>query len=350
MVSDLTERMEQILNFTINEYIDTGEPVGSRTLVKKYNLNVSPATIRNIMADLEDYGYLFQPYTSAGRIPTKKGLQYYVDTLVQIRNIPEELKFNFLRSIENEELKLSKICSKISDKISEITNCIGIVIVPDIKISTIKHVEFVKLTNTKILIVIVNELGQVQNKILQTEFNVSQDELNKLSNYLNDKFRNKNIFEIKNDILKELEKVKNIFDNKMSSLIKKFSDINWEDYQLQKDIIVKGFKNFLNSKYFQKDMESLKKLLTLFEEKNKLLDIIEESIKTPGIQIFIGAQNQEFENLSVITSSYSKNGIILGTLGVIGPLRMNYNQIIPIVDCASQIITSVLEENFRRLK
>ena len=349
MNQKIDSRMSQILQFTINEYINTGEPVGSRTLAKKYNLNVSPATIRNIMSDLEDVGYLFQPYTSAGRIPTKEGLKYYVDTLILVRNIPEELKVRFLKSVKNEELKLSQICSKISGKISEITNCIGVVLIPDIKVSSIKHVEFVKLNEARLLIVIVNELGQVQNKILKIDFDISQEELNKFSNFLNDKFKNMSIFDIKNGILKEIEKVKNIFGNKISMLINKFSKIEWTDSQNNKDIILKGFRNIMDSDYFKKDIESLKKLLTLFEEKNKVLEMIEQSIKSPGIQIFIGSQSKEFENLSFITSSYSKNGIILGSLGVIGPLRMDYNKVIPIVDCASQIITSILDENFRRL-
>jgi heat-inducible transcriptional repressor len=122
-----------------------------------------------------------------------------------------------------------------------------------------------------------------------------------------------------------------------------------KDYDLQRDVIIKGLKNFLQTDYFQKDFENLKRLLSLFEEKNKLIEMLDKSIKNPGIQIFIGSQNKEFENLSVITSSYSKNGLTLGSLGVIGPLRMNYNAIIPIVDCAAQIISTILDENFRRL-
>ncbi len=347
---ELNDRMKQILKFVINEFIDTGEPVGSRTIVKKYNINLSPATIRNIMSDLEDFGFLYQPYTSAGRVPTKKGLQYYVDTLVHFQNISEKLKRKIFNAVNNDELKLTEICGKISDIISEITNCVGVVIVPDIKFSTLNHLEFLRLTDSKVLAIIVNELGQVQNKIFEVDFKISQEELNKLSNYLNVKFQNKNIIDVKNEILKEMDTVKNLFNEKLSKLVEKFYKMDLKDYDLQKDVIIKGLKNFLQSDYFQKDFENLKKLLSLFEEKNKLIEILDKSIKNPGIQIFIGSQNKEFENLSIVTSSYSKNGLTLGSLGVIGPLRMNYNAIIPIVDCAAQIISTILDENFRRLR
>ncbi len=350
MKRELNDRMIQILKFVVNEYIDTGEPVGSRTIVKKYRLNLSPATIRNIMSDLEDFGFLYQPYTSSGRVPTKKGLQYYVDTLVNFQNIPEELKRKIINEVKNDELKLSEICGKISDIISDITKCVGVVIVPDIKFSTLNHLEFLKLTDSKVLAIIVNELGQVQNKIFEVDFSISQEELNKLSNYLNDKFQNKNILDVKKEILKEMKYVKNLFNEKLSKLIEKFYKMDLKDYDFQKDIIIRGLKNFLKSDYFQKDFENLEKLLTLFEEKNKLVEMLDKSIKNPGIQIFIGSHNKEFENLSVITSSYSKSGLVLGSLGVIGPLRMNYNAIIPIVDCAAQIISTILDENFRRLK
>ncbi len=349
MNSQLTDRMNRILQYVINEYIDTGEPVGSRTIVKKYNLNLSSATIRNIMADLEDSGYLFQPYTSAGRVPTKEAFQYYVDSLIQLRDISDELRNKVMDSIKGNELKLSNICTRVSDIISNITNCIGVVVVPDIRMSSLKHIEFLKLGGNKILVIIVNELGQVQNKLLDTDSKITQDELNRVSSYLNEKFSGKSIFEVKKRILNELEFVKNSFNKKISSLIDKFSHIEWTDSAVQKDIIVKGLKNFIKNDYFKEDIESLKKLLSLFDEKNKILNMVEQSIKTPGIQIFIGSQNQEFENLSVVTSSYSKNGVILGSLGVIGPLRMKYDTIIPIVDCAAQIITTVLNDKFRRL-
>jgi heat-inducible transcriptional repressor len=345
----LTERMNNILQYVINEYIDTGEPVGSRTLVKKYNMKLSPATIRNIMADLEDAGYLFQPHTSAGRVPTKAALQYYVDSLIQVRDISDELRQKVMESVQGEELKLSSICSRVSDIISNITNCVSVVIVPDIRMSSLKHIEFLKLGEKRVLVIIVNELGQVQNKILEMDSNVSQYELNKLSMYLNDKFSNRSIFEVKKGILDELELIKNSFNRKISHLIDKFSSIEWTDSSIHKDIVIKGLKNFIKSDYFKEDMEGLKKLLAIFDEKNKVLDMIDKSIKTPGIQIFIGSRSQEFENLSVITSSYSKNGVILGSLGVIGPLRMKYDTIIPIVDCAAQIITTVLNDKFRRL-
>jgi heat-inducible transcriptional repressor len=350
MYEQLTDRMSQILQFVIDEYIESGEPVGSRTIAKKYNIHLSPATIRNIMSDLEDAGFLYQPYTSAGRVPTKEGFQYYVDTLIKIKEIPDNIKEQVCDALKNEdELKLSKICSKLSDIIANITNCIGLVVVPDVMTFSLKHIEFLKLSNEKILVIIVNELGQVQNKILKVDFNVSQEELNKLSRYLDDKFQNKNIFDVKKEIVKEIERIKSQFNKKILFIVDKFSDVEWYDSNLKKDIIIKGFKNFFDSTYFKKDVEGIKKLLTIFEEKNKILELIDKSIKYPGVQIFIGSESNEFEDISIVTSPYSKDGIVLGTLGVIGPVRMKYDRIIPVVDCAAQIITSILDEKFRRL-
>ncbi len=349
MDNSFNDRTRQILKFIVDDYIDTGEAVGSRSLVKKHNISLSPATIRNIMSDLEDIGFISHPHISAGRVPTKKGLQYYVDALLnfEVAEINDYKNF-ILKSLQGSELKLSEICSKISDVISGITNCVGIVMVPDIKTSSLNHIEFLRLNENKILLILVNEFGQIQNKLLDVNFNITQDELNVLTDYFNKKFTNMNILDIRDSIISEMESIKNIFNEKVSSLIKRFSDIKWEESPHKNDIIIKGLQNVIEGDYFKKDMDSLKKLIKIFEEKDNILTILDKSIDMPGIQIFVGSSNKYFENFSLVSSSYSKSGVSLGFLGVIGPLRMNYNKIVPIVNCAAQVVTTILDQNFRR--
>ena len=340
----LNERLQNILIYVINEFIKTGQPVGSRTISKKYKLNLSPATIRNIMADLEEMGLLTQPHTSAGRIPTKEGLKYYVDNLMGFSYIPELIKNQIDSFIKNKEQNFENFFNDLSDLLSNLTNSIGVVVYPDLKKLKLKHIEFVKLNDTQILVVLVNELGHVENRIIEIEKNsISQMQLDKLSNFLNQKYSGKDLMEIKNEIINELKFLKSNFNAKISEIIDKFTKINWEE-KTNKEVIVKGLNKIVDSEVLKSDFNQLKNFIKLFEEKSKLLEILEKTYKSPGIQIFIGNAIPYLEDMSIITSTYSKGDTILGSLGIIGPLRMNYQTIIPLVEYTSKLISSLLEK------
>ena len=343
--NELNDRAKNILFCVINEFIKTGEPVGSRTISKKYNINLSPATIRNIMADLEDMGLLTQPHTSAGRIPTKEGLKFYVNTVMDICKVPEILKNKIDNFFKSSDMNFQNILNDISNFLANITNYIGIVVSPDLKKLKLKHIEFVKLNERQILVIIVNELGQVENKIIDVEKDdISQIQLDKLSQYINNKFAGKELLEIKNDILKEIEFLKNNFNSKITSIIDKFTEIEWKE-KAEKEVIIKGLNKLLESDVIKSDFNQLKKFIKIFEEKSQLLDLLDKTYKSPGIQIYIGSNFPYLEDMSIITSPYYKRDTILGSIGIIGPLRMNYQQIIPLVDYTSKIISSLLEDN-----
>jgi len=341
---ELNKRYENILMYVINEFIKTGEPVGSRTIAKKYNINLSPATIRNIMADLEDLGLLTQPHTSAGRVPTKEGLKFYVNYLMELSNIPDFFRNQINNVLHTKKLNLQNVLDEITNFLSDYTKSIGIVVYPDIKKLKLKHIEFVKLNEKKILVIIVNELGQVENKIIEIEKdNISQLQLDKLTQYINKKYQGKNLIEIKNEILKEIEYLKNNFNKKISELINKFTKINWEE-NADKEVMIKGLNKILESDAVKTDFNQIKNFIKIFEEKSQLLEILEKTYHSPGIQIYIGENIPFLEDMSIITSTYSKGDTILGSLGIIGPLRMNYEEIIPLVDYTSKIISTILDK------
>ena len=343
--NELNQRSQNILFYVINEFIKTGEPVGSRTISKKYNINLSPATIRNIMADLEDMGLLTQPHTSAGRVPTKEGLKFYVNSLIDFFKVPDIIKNEIDNFFNSSEANFQNILTQITDLLSDITNYIGIVVSPDIKKLKLKHIEFVRLNDRQILVIVVNELGQVENKIIEVEKDtITQLQLDKLSQYINNKYSGKDLMAIKNEILKELEYLKNNFNSKISEIVDKFTNIKWEE-NAEKEVIVKGLNKLLESDAVKSDFNQLKNFIKIFEEKSQLLEILDKTYKSPGIQIYIGSQSPYFEDMSIITSPYSKGDTILGAIGIIGPLRMNYEKIIPLVDYTSKLISSILEKS-----
>ena len=342
---ELNERLQNILLYVINEFIKTGEPVGSRTISKKYNVNLSPATIRNIMADLEDMGLLTQPHTSAGRIPTKDGLKFYVNTLINFCKVPDLLKKEIDNFFSNSDLNIQSVLSNITDFLSNITNYIGVVVSPDIKKLKLKHIEFVRLNDRQILVIVVNELGQVENKIIELKKeSISQLQLDKLSQYINNKYSGKDLVEIKNEILKEIEYLKSNFNSKVTEIVDKFADLKWEE-NAEKEVIVKGLNKLLESDAVKSDFSRLKSFIKIFEEKSQLLEILDKTFKSPGIQIYIGANTPYLEDMSIITSTYSKGDTVLGALGIIGPLRMKYEEIIPLVDYTSKLISSLFEKS-----
>ncbi len=343
--NELNERTENILFCVINEFIKTGEPVGSRTISKKYNINLSPATIRNIMADLEDMGLLYQPHTSAGRVPTKEGLKFYVNSLMNFTKVPNIIKNEIDRFFQSSDSNFQNVLNQISDFLADITNYIGIVVSPDIKKLKLKHIEFVRLNDKQILVIIVNELGQVENKIIEMEKDsISQLQLDRLSQYINNKYSGKDLNEIKGEILKEIEFLKNNFNSKVSEIVDKFTNIEWEE-SAEKEVIVKGLNKLLESDVVKSDLNQLKNFIKIFEEKSQLLELLDKAYQSPGIQIYIGSNAPYLEDMSIITSTYSKGDKILGALGIIGPLRMDYETIIPLVDYTSKLISSILEKS-----
>ncbi len=342
MDSFLSDREKRILEMIIEDYILTAEPVGSRTISKKPSLNLSPATIRNIMSDLEELGLLSQPYTSAGRVPTEKGLRLYVDSIMDIHELSsreqQEIRSKYLgHQIEGPDLfrETSRILSLSS-------HYLGIVWMPRVSSVVLQHIEFVKLRRHLVLAILVSTTGLVYNRVIEVEEDFSQSELDHLSDYLNSFSAGLALCQVRERLLEQMRVVKNAYDHLLEQALKlgqmAFSSID------DSDVFIEGKTNILNEPDFG-NVSRMTGLFRTFEEKAVMIKLLDKFMAPKGVQIAIGSESQvrEMESCSVVTSTYSCGGEVLGVLGVIGPRRMNYSRVIPLVGYTAKLLTEILE-------
>jgi heat-inducible transcriptional repressor len=338
-----TERDRKVLQAIIRDYIQTAQPVGSRIISKKYKMGLSPATIRNVMADLEEMGFLLQPHTSAGRVPTDRAYRFYVDTILNLRRLTPEERAQIETSLIPEEVQdVDEIMKRASHLLSLLSRQTGVVLAPRFGSKIFKHIEFITMREKRILVIIVSQTGEVQNKIIEADEEISQDELDRYSKYLTEIMGGLSLAEAKHRILEELKNEKVLFDKLMFRALQ-LSQKALED-EGEGNLYIDGKTNIMQSPEFA-DMEKIRSLLQTFEEKTKIVRLLDKALSVQGIQIFIGAENElnEMVNCSVVTAPYSRENYTLGTLGVIGPTRMDYSSIIPIVDYTARILGRILE-------
>lgn len=343
MELNLTERDRRILESVIRDYICNAEPVGSRTLSRRYNLNISPATIRNVMADLEGIGLLTQPYTSAGRVPTEKGLRYYVDTILEVKGIS-----NQEQAIINKEFTgatpegeaIAKLASKV---LSSLSRHIGVVVAPKFSRITLKQLQFIRVSRRHILAILVGISGMIQNRLLKVEEDISQENLDRLNRYLNDTFEGLTISEIKRKIVEEMQEEKYQFDTMLSQALD-LSQRFFGEETVEDHVFIDGRINLMDYPEFSA-VDTLKTIFKTFEDKGILLRLLDNTLNASGVQIFIGKENDlsEMSDCTLIASRYSRGTLVLGTLGVIGPMRLNYSRIIPVVDYTAKLVSHILE-------
>jgi heat-inducible transcriptional repressor len=338
----LNQRGRSVLNAIIQDYIETAEPVGSRTISKKNDIRLSPATIRNIMADLEDIGLIAQPHISAGRVPTEEGLRFYVHSILELRPLGESEKRRIQNYLKESNQEVEELLKTTSRMLAVVTEQAAIVSRPKSSATLFKHIEFIRLRDYLVLTVLVTESGLVQNKILEIEDNLSQLELDRLTHYLNELLSNLTLDQLKKKVLEEMKKDKDDFD----ALLAKALEISNQAFQDEAigEVYIEGRTNLMQYPEFSR-IETLRRLFKAFEEKNILIRLLEKSINASGIQIFIGSETQinEMGGCSVITATYNKGEFPIGTLGVIGPTRMNYDRVIPIVDYTARVVSQILE-------
>ena len=345
--SQLSERSLHLFKSLVEHFIQDGAPVGSRTLSKDLSLNLSPATIRNVMADLEDFGLLDSPHTSAGRVPTAKGYRLFVDSLLRV---------NDLNSIEVEKIAkeldpgndFKSLMQRTSSMLSDITQLAGVVMLPRTEQSKLQHIEFVVLSGNRVLVILVVNDREVQNRIINTSRTYSASELQEASNYLNDIFAGKDLTYVRANILDELEKTKEQLSQSMQTAMEMAQlAFDYEKSKVNSDeLFFSGETNLMDIAELC-EVDKLKKLFNTFNQKRDILHLLEQAISADGIQIFIGEESGHdvLDNCSVVTSPYEVDGKILGVLGVIGPTRMHYERIIPIVDITAKMLGSALNLN-----
>ncbi len=338
-------RAQALLKTLIERYIAEGQPVGSRVLSKLSNLDLSPATIRNIMADLEEMGFVASPHTSAGRIPTPRGFRMFADTLLTSDPADRE-KAAPLES----DLKLhsqigqpQKTISDAAQMLSSLTQFAGIVMAPQHE-SAFSQIEFLRLSEKRILLVIVTPNGDVQNRLLLTDIDYTVSQLTEAANYLNAHYTGLRFNEIRAKLQRELKEIHSDLSRLMQTAIDA-GDETLSDNTAE--VVIAGENNLLNVKEFTYDIRSLKQLFTMFEQKTELMRLLDISSRASGIQIYIGGDSHLVPNpdISVVTAPYQVNGQFVGTLGVIGPTRMAYQKVIHIVDITSRLLSSALSHS-----
>ena len=338
---ELNERTKSILNAIINSYIATAEPVGSRTVTKRYELGISPATVRNIMSDLEEMGFLSQPHTSAGRVPTDKAYRFYIDTLLQIRAIPSQQE-EVIRNYPLPREGFNQLMQETTKLLAGLSHFTGIVMAPKPAETVYKHIEFIRLNGRRALAVFVSSAGIVHNKIMNLEEDMTQRELEQVSNYLNREFTDKTLRQIRERVFSLMEADKNRYTKLQMKLMKVWQE-NAPGEGAEGELFVGGLSEMFNIPDF-KDIEKMKELFYAFEEKHRLLRLLDEAIEADGVQVFVGSENKFFDmqGISLVMASYHGEGNVVGTLGVIGPSRMPYNTVIPLVDCTAKIIGRII--------
>ena len=342
----LTQRDKKILTSLINEYILTAEPVGSRKIARKYNINLSSATIRNVMSDLEEMGLLQQPHTSAGRVPTEKALRFYVNSILKVKRLNPMEKKSIRERYKFSELETSAAIKQTSEVLSVLSHHVGIVSAPKIIGTVLKHIEFIKINRDRILVIFVSQSGFIQNRIIEDHDNISQDELNKCTNYLNETLVGISLEEVRKKIEEEMKKEKIIYDQLSSKALQLGKAALAKE--TARELYMEGQINLLECPEFS-EVEKMRALFHALEEKNLLLSLLDKTNEAEGIQIFIGSEVElsDMQHCSVITSPYHHGRNIVGALGIVGPTRMDYLKLIPIVEYSAQLVTEFLNAEFR---
>jgi heat-inducible transcriptional repressor len=337
----LNERSKRILEAIIEDYINTGEPIGSRTISRKHDLALSPASIRNVMSDLEELGFLVSPHTSAGRVPTDKAYRFYVDSLLAVGSIGRGEREEIRRHCRLTGKDIGAVLKEVSGVLSSISHYMGVVAAPRFTANVFRHMEFIRLGGRRLLAILVSQNGTVQNKIVEVEEELTGEELVRMANYLNGLLQGLTIAQVKGRILEEMQSDKARYDNLLSRALK-LSQQTMSDSAA--DLFIEGQANILELPEFA-DVTRMKEIFRTFEQKGVLLGLLDRCLAAPGVNIFIGTESHlnAMAGMSMITSTYVTGKNTLGVLGVIGPTRMGYSKVIPIVDYTARMVSRLLD-------
>ena len=338
----LNERAQILLKTLVERYIHEGQPVGSRALSKFSGLDLSPATIRDVMADLEEMGLVASPHTSAGRVPTPKGYRLFVDTLLVVKTL-DKVELNHLENQLHPD-NPSRLINAASQLLSDLTRFAGVVVTPKRKGAVFRHIEFMALSEKRILLILVTPEGDVQNRIIFTHTPYSQSDLIEAGNFINQHYAGCTLDEIRGRVDTELKQLRSEMISLMSAAIAAGGEAVNESSEA---VVLAGERNLLQIDELSDNLLSLKKLFELFERKTKLLQLLELSRQAHGVKIFIGGESDvsSLEEFSVVTAPYEMEGEVVGTVGVIGPRRMAYERVIPIVDVTAKLLSSSLSQH-----
>jgi len=339
---EISERAQLLLKALIERHIRDGQPVGSKTLLEEAGLPVSAATVRNVMSDLEERGYLISPHTSAGRIPTSAGYRLFVDSLLQVRPL-DVASVASMRDQLNPDLPARELVQTASRLLSAVTAQAGVVTVPQQESTQLRQVEFLPLSGERVLVILVVNEREVQNRIIHTQRQYTEEELRRATKLVNQRFAGQHLDQVKSRIITEMEADRRSIDKYMQATLDLASKAFAEDEKVKEDYVVVGEPQLLDSAT-PEELDRLQELFEAFQHKKDLLHLLERCTRAQGVQIFIGEQ-AGFElpgGYSVVTAPYMDGSQNLGVLGVIGPTRMAYEKVIPIVDVTARMLSSAL--------
>ncbi len=328
----LDDRAKLLLKALVERYIADGQPIGSRTLSRASGLELSPATIRNVMSDLEELGLIVSPHTSAGRIPTAKGYRLFVDTMLTVQR--DGLQAPALPAEQPQ-----KVIANAAHLLSNLSQFVGVVMVPK-RTSVFRQIEFVRLSEKRFLVIIVSPDGDVQNRVIFTEVDYTASQLVEAANFLNANYAGLAMEQVRERLKGEVERLR----GEVAALMQAAVNVGSEDQGNEADVVIAGERNLLAVSDFSSDMDHLRRAFDLFEQKTQILRLLDISSQAEGVRIYIGGESHvvPFEELSVVSAPYEVDGKIVGTLGVIGPTRMHYDKMIQIVDITSKLVTNAL--------
>jgi heat-inducible transcriptional repressor len=329
----LDDRAKLLLKALVERYIADGQPVGSRTLSRASGLELSPATIRNVMSDLEELGLIASPHTSAGRIPTARGYRLFVDTMLTVQR--ERLDTPSLAPDQPQ-----KVIANAANLLSSLSHFVGVVMAPR-RTSVFRHIEFLRLSEKRFLVIIVSPDGDVQNRVIFTQADYTPSQLIEAANYLNANCSGMAIEQVRERLMLEVESLRGEIAALMQAAVQAGSEALT---QAQDDVVISGERNLLSVSDFSGDMSHLRRAFDLFEQKTQLMRLLDVSSQAEGVRIYIGGESQivPFEELSIVSAPYEVDGVVVGTLGVIGPTRMPYDRMIQIVDITSRLVSNAL--------
>lgn len=329
----LDDRAKLLMKSLVERYIADGQPVGSRTLSRASGLDLSPATIRNVMSDLEALGLIASPHTSSGRIPTARGYRLFVDTMLSVRR--EEIRAESLAPDQPQ-----KVISNAANLLSNLSQFVGVVMAPK-RTSLFRHIEFLRLSERRLLVILVSPEGDVQNRVIFTEVDYTSEQLIEASNFLNKNYVGLSIDQVRQRLRSEVD----ILRAEIASLMTTAVAVNSEAMSQPVDeVVIAGERNLLSVSDFSNDMNHLRRAFDLFEQKAQLMRLLDVTGQAAGVRIYIGGESQvvPFQDLSIVSAPYEVDGQVVGTLGVVGPTRMPYDRMIQIVDITAKLVSNAL--------
>lgn len=337
---ELSFRARKILYAVISEYIATGEPVGSRRIAKRYGINLSPATIRNVLADLTDAGVLAQPHTSAGRVPTERGFRLFVDALIQMREVTSEDRAAVLERMRELRPGIDDLVREAGAVLSSMTGVAAVVTRPRADTAPLSQIRFMELRPGELLAVVIGDRGSIQNRVIKAPDGLNASELERLNNYLAEKVPGRTLAEVRRLLATEVDTERDLRDRAATMVLSATQG------ESPTDIVIEGRSALFDRPEFG-DADTIRRFLKAFDEKERLIGLLDQTIAAGGVQVLIGSETEieEVPDMSLISANYKLRGVNAGTVGVIGPTRMDYGKLVPLVGFTAQVISAVLDGN-----